>query len=111
LVARNLQPRLQIRQRLLGLALLAVSAAGIYFVWRFALVGRIYNGLVSAALPVLAVCGFGLMLFPFGRDRIPLDPGLAAALGEPEVPRSWQFILLVALLAGLANWYAIQLLI
>jgi hypothetical protein len=100
-------PRLRLYQRLFGLLLLATCGPSIWLVWHSALATGRYSRAAAALLPAASVVGFGLALFPLEFDQLPEAP----ALGDdaPQLPVMWQYLLLAAVLAGLANWYAIAL--
>jgi hypothetical protein len=103
--------RLRRWQRWLGLVLLALSGVALFFVWRSALADGHYSRAAAALLPVVSVVGLGLLLFPIDREALPTETGLYDDRVVPQMPLIWQYLLLVAVLAGLANWYALALML
>jgi hypothetical protein len=97
------------KQRFLGLLLLAGSGLGIWFVWQAARTDGKYSRVGAALLPAAAVFGLGLALFPFEFDRLQNELKLDDAGIFPQLPIVWQYLILLAVVAGLANWYAIAL--
>jgi hypothetical protein len=96
-------------QRMIGLLLLAAGALGVYLPWRSALANGNYSRVAAALLPALAVLGLGLAVFPYDANRQHTELNLDGSEVGPRLPLAWQYILLAAVLAGLANWYAIAL--
>jgi hypothetical protein len=102
-------PRLWRYQRLFGLLLLASCAPALWFVWHAALATGRYSPAAAGLLPAASVIGLGFALFPLEFNRMPDRPAFDD--DTLQVPVIWQYILLAAVLAGLANWYALALLV
>jgi hypothetical protein len=101
--------RLRRGQRLFGLLVLATSAPAIWFVWHSAQTSGHYSRSAAALLPAVSFLGLGLALFPFDVDGLRTLSSSRDDDAVPRLPVVWQIILLAAVLAGLANWYAIAL--
>lgn len=101
--------RSKLRQRLIGLILLAGSGAGIYYVWHVVLTAHQYNRVAAGLLPFFAVFGLALLLFPldFAGIRQQMDGDETRLFSV--LPLVWQLLTLVAVLAGLGNCYAVVL--
>jgi hypothetical protein len=101
--------RFGLKQRAVGLLLVVLFGPAIYLVWRSALAGGHYSPTAAALLPVVAIVGLGLALFPVDIDGMREEAKVFGDRFAPHVPLIWQYILLAAVLAGLGNWYALVL--
>jgi hypothetical protein len=87
----------------------AGGIAATLFFWRSALSSGQYSRVAAALLPAVSILGLGLALLPLELEEPPTWPNVADDQGFPRLPLAWQYVILAAVLAGLANWYAIAL--
>jgi hypothetical protein len=97
----------QFKQRLLGFALLVCGAGLTAWCWYSAVVeGRLYK-VASAFGPAAAVLGAAFALFPIDEQEMLKRHGVKKPHNLNQYPPVLQAMILVALLAGLANFLAI----
>ena len=104
-------PRLGRRQRVFGLLLSSTCGPAIWFVWRWVLTSGHYSRAAAALLPTVTLLGLGFAMFPVDFEGMQTESSYRDDDAVPRMPVVWQYILLAAVLAGLANWYAIALLL
>jgi hypothetical protein len=84
-----------LKSRLLGLVLIAISVVLVYYNWQELLQQREYSTKLAAFAPLVGVGGLFLLIFP-------------SIGGKPETTRDKIVVMIVfviGLLAGLYNWY------
>jgi hypothetical protein len=101
--------RSKLWQRLIGLALLAGCGLGTFYVWRVALSTHQFSRLAAGLFPFFGVFGLALLLSPLDFAHIRRELSVDETQFFRQLPVAWQLLTLVAVLAGLANWYAIVL--
>lgn len=87
-----------IKARLLGLVLILLSIALIYFNWRQLLQDGSYSMKLAAFGPLVGIGGLYLLIFP-------------SRAGKPKTTREKISVLIVfaiGLVAGLVNWYSMD---
>lgn len=99
--------RSKVGQRVLGCFLLVLSVSFIIWEWRRALNEGYYHRNAVVLFPFGAVCGVGLILFPVDYDRLMAEHGVDRVRGFSHMPPAWRVLALLAVAAGLANWFAI----
>jgi hypothetical protein len=97
----------KIGQRLMGLVLFLLGSAGTAWMWYTALTEGYYYRNAAALLPVCAVFGLGLLLAPFDVEKLRAEHGVDKPQKWAHYPPVWKLIGVLALLAGLGNWFAI----
>jgi hypothetical protein len=95
-------------QRVAGLFFLALGGGITAWLWYTALNEGYYYVKAAALFPAFAVLGLFMMLFPLDFDRLYAEHGVDKPDKLAHYPLSWKLGLVVAILAGLANWWAIS---
>ena len=98
----------KIGQRIVGVVLFLFGSVGTVWTWYEALQEGYYYPKVVALLPVFAVCGLGMLLFPLDFDRLRAEHGVDKPSKFAHYPPVWKLIGFVALVAGLGNWLAMS---
>lgn len=98
----------KIGQRVVGLFLLLVGGGLTAWSWYTAVNDGNYYRKAAALLPVVAVAGLGMLLFPIDMERLRAEHGVDRPQKLAHYPRAWKVLFVVAILAGLGNWLAIS---
>jgi ABC-type Fe3+-siderophore transport system permease subunit len=98
------------KQRLGGLFMTLLGAAGTLWVWNTALSdGTLYDK-ASMVFPAFCVVGLGLMLFPgYREERLARDEDISRMQGWRLLTPRWWAIVIVAVLTGLGNYLLLSL--
>ncbi len=94
-------------QRLSGVLLIVIGGLATAGVWRTALNDGYYFLSLVILMPSLAVMDLGPLLFPIDMDRLRADYGIDKPEAWEHYPLSWKIVIVLAVAAALANWYAI----
>lgn len=97
-------------QRLIGLVLIALGAALTAWTWHSALTEGSYYPALAMLGPMLAVCGPALIVFPLDYERFRAEHGVSKPEKWEHYPTAWKAVLVLATVAGLANFLTIRVL-
>ena len=95
-------------QRLMGLLLIVGGAGFTGWMWNTALNEGRYNPFAFAIVPLIAVAGLGMLLFPMDVARLRAEHGVDKPQKLAHYPPAWKATFVVALLAGVGNWLAVS---
>jgi ABC-type Fe3+-siderophore transport system permease subunit len=93
------------KQRLAGMLIGLLGAAGTWWVWNTALSeGTLYDK-ASMIFPASSVVGLGLILFPgYREERLARGEDISRTQGWRLLTPRWWAIVVVAVLAGVSNY-------
>jgi hypothetical protein len=92
-------------QRLAGVVFLAGGVGFTIWSWHDALTEGYYYPRMAAFFPAFAVVGLGMVLFLIDRDCLRAEHGVDRPRSLAHYPLEWKILFVVALAAGLGNWY------
>ena len=75
--------------------------------WYTAINEGYYYVKAAAIFPAFALLGLGMILFPMDMDRLKAEHGVDKPTSLAHYPLSAKLIIVLALVAGLGNWWAI----
>ena len=95
-------------QRLIGLFVFLAGSAATAWTWYSALYEGYYYPKVAALGPVFVVFGLALLLAPMDMEKFRAEHGVAKPEKWAHYSTEWKLMMVLALLAGLGNWFAIS---
>jgi hypothetical protein len=98
----------KIGQRLAGLFLFLLGGGFTGWSWYTALNEGDYYERAVAFFPVFAVFGLALLVFPIDMARVRAEHGVDRPQKFAHYPLTWKVLAVVAVAAGLGNWWAIS---
>ncbi len=93
------------KQRLAGMLMALLGAAGTWWVWRTAFSEGYYSEKAAMIFPAIAVVGLGLILLPgYREERLARGEDISRIQGRRLITARWWAILVMAVCAGVANY-------
>src|SRR5260370_42329202 len=100
--------RSKLAQRIGG-ALIFLPGAGVTgWIWHRALTEGYYYRKSAMLFPAFLVIGLGMVLFPIDAEKLKAEYGVEKIQSYRHVPPAWLGGIISALLAGLADLYAVS---
>ena len=95
-------------QRMVGLISLLVGTGFTAWSWYTAVGEGFYYHKAAMIFPVFAVLGAAAMFFPLDAQGLQGELSIARPARFLQYPTSWKILTAVAIIAGLANWFALS---
>src|SRR5262245_4504688 len=97
------------KQQLGGLFIALIGCGFTAWSWRTALIEGYYYSNASLVFPAFCVVGLGLILFPgYKEERLARGEDISQMSGHELITARWWAILVVALAAGIGNYFFIS---
>jgi hypothetical protein len=97
----------KIGQRIAGVFFMALGSGFTAWSWHTA-INEGYYYAKAAFFPAFAVVGLGMFLFPMDMEKLEAEHGVDKPTSLAHYPLRWKLIMVLALLAGFGNWWAIS---